>query len=51
MKYFFCFPEEEEKKEEEEEWQPYIPDVPSPILHGFHSREEGKFWLSMVSIS
>ena len=40
--------EAEEAKKEEEEWKPYIPSEPSPILYGFHSSEQGKFWLSMV---
>ncbi|KAK6165219.1 hypothetical protein SNE40_023570 [Patella caerulea] len=47
--------EDEEEEEEEvkkpetpkEEWKPYIPEDPSPILQGFYSIEEGKFWLSM----
>ncbi|XP_064651335.1 cilia- and flagella-associated protein 44-like isoform X2 [Lineus longissimus] len=39
--------EEEEKKKEEEEWSPFIPEEPSPILHGFYGKEEGSFWLSM----
>ena len=41
--------DEEEEKEEEEEWAPYIPEEPSPILHGFFGKDEGKFWLSMVN--
>jgi len=43
----------EEKKSSEEVlnlWTPYIPEKPSRILCGFHAKEEGKFWLSMVSI-
>jgi len=43
----------EEKKSLEEEvnlWTPYIPEKPSRILCGFHAKEEGRFWLSMVSI-
>jgi len=43
--------DEEEKKataEAQELWTPYIPEKPSRILCGFHAREEGKFWLSMV---
>jgi hypothetical protein len=44
--------ESEEKEEEvEEPWMPYIPEKPSPILHGFHAKDEGKFWLSMVCIT
>ena len=38
---------EEEKKEEEEEWEPYIPEEPSPIRQCFYAKEENKFWLSM----
>ena len=44
---FLMFPPEE-KADEEEEWAPYIPDTPSPVLHSFHGKEEGKVWLSMV---
>jgi len=43
----------EDKKSSEEImdlWTPYIPEKPSRILCGFHAKEEGKFWLSMVSI-
>ena len=47
--HFFFVILEEEKQEEEEEWTPYIPEEPSAILTGLHSKEEGKFWLSMVS--
>jgi hypothetical protein len=44
--------ETEDKDEEAEEpWMPYIPEKPSPILHGFHAKDEGKFWLSMVRSS
>jgi len=31
-------------------WTPYIPEKPSRILCGFHAKEEGKFWLSLVSM-
>jgi len=45
--------EYEEKKKTSEEagelWTPYIPEQPSRILCGFYGKEEGKFWLSMVS--
>lgn len=40
--------ENKEEEEAEEPWQPYIPEKPSSILHGFHAKDEGKFWLSMV---
>jgi len=37
-------------EEELTPWTPYIPEKPSRILSGFHAKEEGKFWLSMVSV-
>jgi len=45
--------EDGEKKPSDEAlelWTPYIPEKPSQILCGFHAKEEGKFWLSMVSV-
>ena len=45
-------PEEEEDDDmDDEEWKPYVPEDPSPILRGFHGREDDKFWLSMVNKS
>jgi len=38
----------EEEKEPEPEWEPYIPETPSPILTGFYSDKPGTIWLSMV---
>ncbi|XP_052805423.1 cilia- and flagella-associated protein 44-like isoform X2 [Mya arenaria] len=38
---------EEEEKEKEPEWEPYIPDEPSPILTGFYGDKPGTIWLSM----
>lgn len=40
--------DEKEKTPEEDTWEPYIPAEPSPILRGFHAKDQGKFWLSMV---
>ena len=54
---FYCiyvWPEEEDVKkppaEALERWTPYIPEKLSRIMCGFHAKEEGKFWLSMVSV-
>jgi len=48
------FVTKDEKKSTEEigePWTPYIPEKPSRVMCGFHAKEEGKFWLSMVSVS
>ena len=42
--------EETKDEDDEEEWSPFIPQEPSPILSGIHAKDEGKVWLSMVSI-
>lgn len=34
---------------EDEDWEPWIPEEPSPILEGFHAKLQDRFWLSMVS--
>ena len=44
---FFLIVEEEEEKEPEPEWEPFIPEEPSPILTALHGTKQGKVWLSM----
>ncbi|XP_029636432.1 cilia- and flagella-associated protein 44-like [Octopus sinensis] len=41
--------EKEESKEEvvEDTWEPYIPEVPSPILCGMYSPDGRTFWLTL----
>jgi len=36
--------------EEEEQWEPFIPDPPSPIISGFYGKDNNKFWLTMVML-
>ena len=50
MKRFECEDKKKISDEAQEMWTPYIPETPSRILCGFYSQEEGKFWLSMVSL-
>ncbi|XP_014776510.1 cilia- and flagella-associated protein 44, partial [Octopus bimaculoides] len=46
-------PEETEEKEESKEevvedtWEPYIPEIPSPILCGMYSSDGRSFWLTL----
>ena len=42
--FFFA---EEGAKEQEPEWEPYIPEQPSPVLQALYSDEDNKVWLSM----
>ena len=42
--------EEIAPEQKEEPWEPFIPEKPCPVLYGFHAKDEGKFWVSMVCI-
>ena len=43
-----CSSTEEEAKSPEPEWNPFIPETPSPILTALHSTDgEDKVWLSL----
>ena len=44
--------EEDEEETEEDDWEPFIPEEPSPILQAFYDpnagNDEKNFWVSMV---
>ena len=50
----FADEEDDEDKSEDDDWEPFIPEEPSPILQAFYDpnagNEEKNFWVSMVSM-